>query len=728
MMAQLEQLALSSLSILAQLTLHVLACLGAGTAVRRVIVMAFGSLVALSPMARLASDFLAGFGLLATVWLSLALAGWFSPGLILTLLAGSLFCTLLCISDLLAAVRQAKSIALDLWRGPASLAVLAVLVVCWILLGVTALARPLSGDALNLHMLVPKVVGSSHELTGQFLNFRNSFFGLLGEMHHAVFLSFGLVDAAKLLSWPTMMAGAVCLAAICAHCGSGRPGKWLAILMLYTSTGVLWWIGEGKIDCYSTSLGLAAVLWLLPGQSSLAGMALGGAFAAFAVQAKLAYGLTLLPALAFLSLWSPFWTAVGGHKSRSLVRSQLRGLVVAGAMFLLAMVPHVAKNLLLFGSVVGTTEADATLPTFLEEKWYGPEVSAQIQMAYPLVLSFGSYFAQYGNLSPLVLGFIPVALLFRVHRDRNPALLPISLAPLLTVVPWMIAYPDKVVVRYLLVPLLMWIPLAARGAEIAYPVPEKAGASAPAARWPSGKPGVIDIVMGLGLGLLAWRGWRLDDAAAGRFVMACAGFSFLAYRSAAMWGAQHPRELRALTFVSLVVTFVVFGSVAHMSLSLLMNPGRTVAYLSGRLSACDVQESWCRVSEVLNLEAPKGARVWSTTTYKYFMRPDLIQCSTSRPDEAAILEETDPALAWRRLRDRGIDYLLIDTRDSTAAKAQGILAAAPGRPGEVQRLFAEGPLSLFKIQWQDSDGPSRYQCRQARPPGWTVIAQEQGRP
>lgn len=728
MTGQLGQLAQSSASILAELALYSLACLGAGTVGRRVVVMVLGSLAPLSAMSRLASDFLAGLSLLAVVWLSLALAGWFAPALISSVLACSLLCALLCIPDLRAAARQAKSLALDLWQGPLSLAVLSLLVVFWILFGITALARPLSGDALNLHMLVPKVVASSHQLTGQFLNYRNSYFGLLGEMHHAVFLQFGFEDAAKLFSWPVMMAGAVCLAAICAHCGSGRPGKWLAILMLYTSTGVVWWVGEGKIDCYSTALGLAAVLWLMPGRRSVAGMALGGGFASFAVQAKLAYGLTLLPVLALVCLWPLLTKAAGDQRGRWHFRSQVPELVAASAMFLLTMAPHIAKNLLLFGSVVGTTEVDAHLPTFLDEKWYGPDVSARIQMAYPLVLSYGSYFAQYGNLSPLVLGFIPVALLFRVHREGNPALLPVSLAPFLTVVPWMIAYPDKVVVRYLLVPLLMWIPLAARGAEMVCPIPVQTDGVTPAKGWGHGRPAWLDAVMGVGLGLLALRGSRLPDLVAGRFVVALAGFAFLAYLSAASWGPQQPRELRALTFVSLVAMFLVLSSVAYMSLSFLVYPGRTFAYLSGRLTACDIQESWCRVSAVLNTDAPKGARVWSTTTYKYFMRPDLIQCSTSMSDETAILSDADPGLRWRRLRDRGIDYLLIDTRDSTAGMARGILVGAPGQSGEIQRLFEDGPLSLFKIQWQATDGPAHYQCRQARSPGWTVTQKPQAQP
>jgi hypothetical protein len=698
-----------------------LSCLGAGAAVRRSLSRVLrADATPISPLGLLATDFLLGQGIFASVWLSLALAGRFSP-----VATGAVLCLSLLglgfeFTDASAGARQVRSVAKELFAGPPSQVILALVTVAWILMGFTALTESLSGDSLNLHMLIPKVVAHSQVLTNEFFNARNTYFGLQGEMHHALLLSLGSQDAAKLFSWPTMMAGALMLVSICARCGAGRPGKWLGLILLYTTSGVIWWIGEGKVDIYSTALGLAAVYWLLPGPRSRLGLALGGAFAAFAVQAKLAYGLTLVPLLAFLYSWP--WVAelaavlrrLDRTAQQTLRRATLPLLLTLGA-FLLAMIPHLAKNLFLFGNVVGSVES-RTLPAFLEEPWYGPAVRTRIQLLYPLVLTFGEFFAQYGTLSPLVLAFLPLSVL--LGRDPRPlgerVLLPLSLSPLLAVIPWMIAHADKVVTRYLLVPLLLWIPLAAVAAE-------RAGF------WQSPSLGTLPgRVRGLSkrtlpwilAGIVAWRIQSLPPGVERYFVGSGAIFALLAYRDT-LAAPGRPWQARSLGFVIVLVSFVVLWSTVFRFTNYMFFPERTLLYLAGKVRFCDFQWDWCRASEVANDSAPWGARLFSTTTYKYFLRPDLIECSNKGDDDRQILGSRTPADARTALLRRGFGYLLLDTRDS----GSGFLSEAivqSGSDGEVRPLFAEGTLTLYKILPRDAPAPT-YECRQIRPPGWAVV-------
>jgi hypothetical protein len=703
-------------SVFAQLALYSLACLGAGAAGRRVLTRTLGSLETLSPLGRLASDFILGLGLLACAWLLLALAGWFSPAAIGVLLVASwIACAMLSRGDFREGMDHLRSMATELRRGPASLAILALLTVGWMLFGFTALATPLSGDSLALHMLIPKVVADSHQLTTQFFNSRISYFGVQGEMHHAALLSLASPDAAKLFSWPTMMAGALMLVSICGKCGAGRPGKWLALLILYTSTGVLWWIGEGKIDIYSTALGLAAVRWLLPGTRTRADVALGAMLAAFTIQAKLAYGLTLAPILAFLY----FWPLV--FRSGPRMRGELGRLGVAAGAFALAMAPHIAKNLLLFGSIVGTTETAGNLPTFLEERWYSAETRSRIQLLAPLILTFGDYFAQYGTLSPLVLAFLPLALLMR--GAGNPAhgiLLPLSLAPLLTLVPWFIAYPDKVVTRYLLVPLLLWIPLAARAAEnVAYPPAPDGMQSGWKAHAPLAKALLIAVLLAL-----LWRVSRLQSGFERFFAGTTLAFAFLAYLSVspASW---RPLGSRLLGFVALMVAFVVYFSTVYRTVNYLFYPAKTVAYLSGRIQECDWQHDWCRAASAVNAVAARGERIFSSTTYKYFLRPDLIQCASSGEEVNRIAGFIDRASGRAELVERGFRFALIDKRDGDGAgRVRELLTGSDVPPSQVEVLFAEGPLTLYKVLRQDAAADARYECRQLKPPAWTVVKRE----
>lgn len=712
-------------SIFAQLALYSLACLGAGAAGRSALMRLLRSGSQISALGRLATDYLLGQGLLSCAWLLLALAGWFSPVAIGSLLVASLMAVaIVSRGDLRACALQLQSLVVDLWRGPFSLTVLAFATVGWALIGFTALTHSLSGDSLNLHMLIPKVVADSHVLTSQFFNFRISYFGLQGEMHHAALLSLGSPEAAKLFSWPTMMAGALMLASVCARCGAGRSGKWLAVLILYTSTGVLWWIGEGKIEVFSTALGLAAVYWLLPGERTHGGLALGGMFTAFAVQAKLAYGLTLVPILALLFLWPHLRRAAGrfmGSEPSTLAPGAIAGLGVSIFAFALAMAPHIVKNQYLFGSIVGVTEAGANLPTFLDESWYGAETRSRIQLLYPLVLTFGEYFAQYGTLSPLVLAFLPLALLLRgdARLAAGNVLLPLSLAPLLVLVPWMIAYPDKVVTRYFLVPLLLWIPLVSVAAEnAAFPrgrpegdrIPQHSSASL---AW--------KVLPWLAVAFLTWRILRLPAGIERWFAGSVLVFAMIAYRDV----LALPRTgvgIRLLRFTVPLVAFVVLFSTIWRCTNYLFFPRQTFAYLAGRIGECDWQYDWCRASEVANRIAAPGARLLSTTTYKYFLRADLIQCSSSREDVGRIVDAPTDAAAWSEILIRGFDYVLIDSRDSSAARLAEVIGKPEPSAVVAEALFADGPLTLYKILRRDAG----YECRQERAPAWTVVKKESG--
>src|SRR5262249_37402427 len=76
------------------------------------------------------------------------------------------------------------------------------------------------------------------------------------------------------------------------------------------------------------------------------------------------------------------------------------------------------------------------------------------------------YFAQYGQLSPLVLGFLPLALfLRRPERVAESPLTAMSVAAFAAIAFWAVTFGDKVVPRYFLPALVLRIPLAARAAE-----------------------------------------------------------------------------------------------------------------------------------------------------------------------------------------------------------------------------------------------------------------------
>ena len=132
---------------------------------------------------------------------------------------------------------------------------------------------------------------------------------------------------------------------------------------------------------------------------------------------------------------------------------------------LIGLAPQFIKNGVLLGAPLaplGTTNID----WLMRERWYDATTVSHIRFLYPFVLTFGEYFAQYGQLSVLVLAFLPLALfLRRPETFRRSPLTAVTAAAWVAIAGWAGFQGDKVVTRYLLPVLLLCIPLAAAAAE-----------------------------------------------------------------------------------------------------------------------------------------------------------------------------------------------------------------------------------------------------------------------
>ena len=152
-----------------------------------------------------------------------------------------------------------------------------------------------------------------------------------------------------------------------------------------------------------------------------------------------------------------------------LTTRSLLPLISAGLIFsvfvLIGLAPQFIKNGVLLGAPLaplGTTNID----WLMRERWYDATTVSHIRFLYPFVLTFGEYFAQYGQLSVLVLAFLPLALfLRRPETYRRSPLTAVTAAAWVAIAGWAGFQGDKVVTRYLLPVLLLCIPLAAAAAE-----------------------------------------------------------------------------------------------------------------------------------------------------------------------------------------------------------------------------------------------------------------------
>jgi len=295
--------------------------------------------------------------------------------------------------------------------------------------------------------------------------------GLPAELHYTALMIMADLNAAKLFVWPVALAAASLLASITAVCGGGRIARTLSWSMVLTSTTFNHYIFDGKVDLFACAFGLASIYWLVSPSSNGArflNVALAGLFAGAATVAKFSYIPSLGITLLILLIWHQkmFAKNSDGFSLPINVGQLLTNGGLMAFMAILAWLPQLLKNELLFNAPLAPFVGDVKDGNWLNQTWFSPEVTRHILMTYPLALVFGRYPMQGGGLSLMLLAFAPMVVFLRPPRLWQTSLLSaVTLSGLLAVLVWMILRPSIIAPRYILTSLLMLMPIVAIGTE-----------------------------------------------------------------------------------------------------------------------------------------------------------------------------------------------------------------------------------------------------------------------
>jgi hypothetical protein len=445
------------------LLVYLLACLGAGG-----IVFWIFSRQQLRPtLTQLAGIYLLGLGILGNNWLLMALLEGFDPLavkiIILILASIGTGYGYKSFSMVAAGILATFKEALQYRAGWLTIVLLTTLSA---LLWMTSLGRAPWGDGTAFYLAIAKVTTDSHRLAPLPGYEEFTSIGLQGEMHYAALMSLGSPGAAQLFSWPTMLAAAVMLVSIAREAGLEHRGQWLVLAILLTSSAVVEISGSGKTDLFAVALGFAAYYWALQIRHNSKPYVfwLTGLFGGLALIAKVSYLLTFVPSICLIIAWSYTFDATGDNTSKLRLKSMLFHLFLGMFGALIAIVPHLIKNYVLFENPLAPLEIGGT--GFQDQTWYGPATTRQILLSLPLALTFGDYWAQIGNLSPLVLAFCP--LLFIIPRPSHllkSTLFMITASAIFGLAFWFILRPSVLAPRYFMTCLLLLALPAARAAE-----------------------------------------------------------------------------------------------------------------------------------------------------------------------------------------------------------------------------------------------------------------------
>ena len=418
------------------------------------------------------SALLLGQGVLANVWLLIGLTGWFKTWIVAVVLMGCVMSGWRSARSLLLGLRRSSG---EQWRGlrgeTRPWRFLGYLLIAQVVvMGLGALYLPARGDAVAFYMTLPKYMVHYERLTplpGMYYGFSQT--GMQGEMHYAALMSLGSASAAKGFVWPISLAGLGLLLSIGAAAGLRRRGMMVAAAMYFTSTAVTLISVDAKVDLFAAALGAGAVFWALRvNDDGNPAVCLCGLLTSLAAVAKFSYIGALIPCIFVLIVWRYFADLRDGGNSKAAVRTVLGVLAVWGVCALVAGVPHLIKNGVLFGNPLAPFVGAGN--DWHVQNWFandgGEGIVRWIHMTYPLALVFGDYGMQYGTLSPLILAFFPLVLLSRrgAGQLKSP-LVQVTATAVFGVVIFTCLSPRVFAPRYILAPLLMLILPAAVGAQ-----------------------------------------------------------------------------------------------------------------------------------------------------------------------------------------------------------------------------------------------------------------------
>ncbi len=447
---------------------YCVACLGLGLIIFHIIKINRDNISALP---YISCAFIFGQAVLANVWILSALRAFFSANYIWSVL----FVLCLGATRLLPGYRNDVGLQLKyhyiLFRKMNFIFQLLVfLTIFTIILHVCAahMLHP-TIDADGFYLLYPKIISSAERLASFYQWPLPSQLYLLTELHFAALIGLNTISTAKLFMWPISLSIAVILFSLSGHCGLSNIGKWISLVILFTSTAFIFLISDGKTDLTAAALSLSAVYWLISAEQplSISVLSIAGLLTGFAIAAKNSYLVCFGPPIIMLIIWRTLFE--GKEKSvESRMKALVIGLAIIGAGALVALIPNMIKNYSIFNEPLAPFYYfTGERRTFLDQVWHSADVTRNILLMYPLSISFGVHRGQYGNLSPLFLAFIPLlCFLKRPFYFYNRSLIQTVSFGLCGIAMWMVFFPSFHAPRYYLVDLILLVPLAAHVSSI----------------------------------------------------------------------------------------------------------------------------------------------------------------------------------------------------------------------------------------------------------------------
>lgn len=277
-------------------------------------------------------------------------------------------------------------------------------------------------------------------------------------------------QSARLFSWICGIILIILSLAVAERLDVSRQARLALVALLLTSTAFLDLMGDGKVDIISSALALAAVYWMITEsqnvtptkpQLMLIGFFISTAIVARPFNAFLMgifviqfYGQRIYLKLGFqplsykLFITSIFWIGVGS--------------LGMGAY-------HLFTNWMILGDPLGFLSVIPKINPSGGPWNYNPDTILAIRLLYPFVATFYNSPQTLGNISPMVIAFLPTLLVPGLRRNvrLSKELYVLFFISLTTLVLWIFLFFTVYEIRYVLfLWIILFMPLAELIAEV----------------------------------------------------------------------------------------------------------------------------------------------------------------------------------------------------------------------------------------------------------------------
>lgn len=298
----------------------------------------------------------------------------------------------------------------------------------------------LSYDSVALYFSNAKLIATSHQIQS-FLNdsFVVSSFHI-GILQTSIIQLFG-DQAARLYSWLNgVFIIAMCIG-ITEKFSLARAGKIITLVLFVTSTAFLDLFGDGKIELASTLPIIAAIYWLISANKTehIQDYLFVGIFSGFAMIAR-PYNIILLGG--FIGIYYIF--------SKESLISRVKTLSWIAVPITILLAAHLILNWIILGDPLAPINNTLRVDTNIWQWSFDPNQIWIIRIFYPLVATFINTAQSLGNISPLILIFLPALLLKenRTNTNFSKSLMKVVSIAVATLTLWITAYFTVLEIRY----------------------------------------------------------------------------------------------------------------------------------------------------------------------------------------------------------------------------------------------------------------------------------------